>query len=133
MFVLDRSQRAAELNKWLVRSTDARYFPNRIHGDELVRQGATYTESNEEWAYSEEIENLLTENSTLPLVMVDRSELPVAAYKFRLSGLEGWSSIIKPRYITDDGFAPPGRDFYFTAHMWGAESGERLLLFELEC
>jgi hypothetical protein len=122
-----------EFDRYVVPTPELRYLPNKLHGDELVDpDGRVYGEDNDEWLDADEIEILLVENPAIPLAMVDRSRPAPVVYGFR-SPDRAWESVIRPRYISGDGFPPTGFDVYFVAHLWADPDGEKLLLFELEC
>ncbi|MFI7067949.1 hypothetical protein ACIBL3_43625 [Kribbella sp. NPDC050124] len=115
-------------------STKMKYFSDKIHGDELVSSdGRVFTEERDEWLDAVEVGTLLRNNPDLPLVMVDRSEPMPVVYELLASGVEGWSTVVEPRYISIDGLPPTGTDVHFLAHLWADSSGDKLLLLELEC
>jgi hypothetical protein len=114
-------------------SATMRYWPNKLHGDELVIPNVgSYVKTNDEWLDREEIAAILKEQPAIRFVMVDRSEPMPVVYEFKTSGAAGWARI-DSRYISDDGYPPSGLDAYFIAHLWSTEDGDKLVVFEVEC
>ncbi|TCN34467.1 hypothetical protein EV642_121104 [Kribbella sp. VKM Ac-2500] len=120
-----------ELVKLIVPAPEFRFAANKLHGDEIIHRGRVFTEADDGWLESANVEAVLRDPAVVPVLLHCFFEGDTVG----MHHFDGpaWRSFVLANYIRDDGYPPVGSDVSLVAHRWIDPTGHTLLIFELDC